>query len=58
MVVALTGLDRSAAALAAAGARAEDEGLAVDLQVGDATDLPFPAARFAAITAMGPEGRS
>jgi SAM-dependent methyltransferase len=48
----VTGLDRSAAALAAAGAEAEDEGLAVDLQVGDATDLPFPAARFDVVLAV------
>lgn len=48
----VTGLDRSAAALSAARARAEGEGLAVDLQVGDATDLPFPAARFDVIFAV------
>jgi SAM-dependent methyltransferase len=46
------GLDRSAAALGAARARAKEEGLAVDLQVGDATDLPFPAARFDVVFAV------
>jgi ubiquinone/menaquinone biosynthesis C-methylase UbiE len=48
----VTGMDRSAAALAAARARAEGEGLAVDLQVGDASDLPFPAARFDVVLAV------
>lgn len=48
----VTGLDRSAAALAAAQARAAGEGLALDLQVGDAGALPFPAERFDVVLAV------
>ncbi len=48
----VTGLDRSAAALAAARDRAASERLAVDLQVGDAGTLPFPAARFDVVLAV------
>jgi SAM-dependent methyltransferase len=46
------GLDRSAAAVDAARAHAESEGLAVDLQVGDAGALPFPADRFDVVLAV------
>jgi SAM-dependent methyltransferase len=48
----VSGLDRSAAAVDAARARAEAEGLVVDLQVGDAGALPFPAARFDVVLAV------
>jgi SAM-dependent methyltransferase len=48
----VTGLDRSEAALAAARARAGSEGLTVDLQVGDAGALPFPADRFDVVLAV------
>jgi ubiquinone/menaquinone biosynthesis C-methylase UbiE len=48
----VTGLDRSAVALAAARARAADEGLAVDLQGGEARALPFPADRFDVVLAV------
>lgn len=50
----VSGLDRSVAALAAARAGAAAEGLAVDLQVGDASALPFPAARFDVGTGSSP----
>jgi ubiquinone/menaquinone biosynthesis C-methylase UbiE len=48
----VTGLDRSAAVLDAARARAKAEGLAIDLQVGDAGALPFPADRFDVVLAV------
>jgi SAM-dependent methyltransferase len=48
----VTGLDRSAAVLDAARARAAGEGLAVDLQVGDASVLPFSAERFDVVLAV------
>lgn len=48
----VSGLDRSAAALDAARARAEAEGLAVDLSVGEARALPFPASRFDVVLAV------
>jgi SAM-dependent methyltransferase len=48
----VTGLDRSAAALAAAQARAAGEGLTVHLQVGDATAIPFPPDRFDVVLAV------
>jgi SAM-dependent methyltransferase len=48
----VTGLDRSAAVLDAARAGAASEGLALDLQVGDATALPFAAARFDVVLAV------
>ncbi len=48
----VTGLDRSAAALAAARDRAASEGLAVDLQAGDAGALPFAADRFDVVLAV------
>jgi SAM-dependent methyltransferase len=48
----VTGLDRSAAVLDAARARAKAEGFAIDLQVGDASALPFPADRFDVVLAV------
>jgi ubiquinone/menaquinone biosynthesis C-methylase UbiE len=48
----VTGLDRSTEAVSAARARAESDGLAVDLQVGDAGALPFPADRFDVVLAV------
>jgi SAM-dependent methyltransferase len=48
----VTGLDRSAAAVAAARARAAAEGLAADLQVGDASALPFAGDRFDVVLAV------
>jgi 2-polyprenyl-3-methyl-5-hydroxy-6-metoxy-1,4-benzoquinol methylase len=48
----VTGLDRSAAAVAAARTRAEGEGLAVDPQVGDVHALPYPAGRFDVLLAV------
>jgi 2-polyprenyl-3-methyl-5-hydroxy-6-metoxy-1,4-benzoquinol methylase len=48
----VAGLDRSADAVGAARARAEAEGLAVDLRVADAGALPFSAARFDVVLAV------
>lgn len=48
----VAGVDRSAAVVGAARARAEADGLAVDLQVGDASALPFPADRFDVVLAV------
>lgn len=48
----VTGLDRSADVLAVARARAAAGGLAVELQVGDARSLPFPAGRFDVVVAV------
>ena len=48
----VTGLDRSTEAVSAARARAESEGLTVDLQVGDAGALSFPADRFDVVLAV------
>jgi SAM-dependent methyltransferase len=45
-------LDPSAAAVDAARGRANAEGLAIDLKVGDARALPFPAQRFDVVFAV------
>lgn len=48
----VTGLDRSAAAVDAARRKVEAQGLVVDLRIGDATALPFPADRFDVVLAV------
>jgi ubiquinone/menaquinone biosynthesis C-methylase UbiE len=48
----VTGLDRSAAPVGAARARAEAEGLAIDLGVADAGALPFPGDEFDVVLAV------